>query len=328
MNNSEKISNKLRTYLYTTMRRIRFFEEKIIEHYPDQQMRTPVHLYIGQEAIAAGVCEHLEKEDLIFSTHRNHGHCLAKGMDFYRLLAEFHGKKTGCSGGKGGSMHPAAPDIGIPGTTAIVGGNIPLAVGAGWTNLFKNNGKVSVAFFGDGACEEGTFHESLGFAALKKIPVLFVCENNLYATASHISQRQPTNPGIADRARAYGIKTSIIDGNNVEAVWKACHEMVTGIRSGEGPFFLEASTYRWKSHVGPTDDTETGHRPKPELQQWQKFCPIKTYRQYLTTNGIWSDHLEQTLIKQLEDEFSSALQRAKQDPFPDESNFSQFVYQE
>ena len=322
------LSNHCQKDLYKTMRRIRFFEEKIIEYYPEQEMRTPVHLCIGQEAIAAGVCYHLHDDDFIFSTHRNHGHCLAKGATYYQLLAEFYGKKTGCSGGTGGSMHPAILEKGILGTSAIVGGNIPIAVGAGWTNLLKNNDYVSTVFFGDGAAEEGTFHESLNFAAIKKIPVIFVCENNLYATASHISQRQPTTPTIADRAAGYGIPSCKIDGNDIFQVYKASLDAVMRAREGRGPTFIEALTYRWKSHVGPSDDTQSGHRPGQELLAWQKQCPIKKFNTLLKNNTVWNDLDEQELILHLEKEFSQALTQAKADPFPDDSDCFHHVYQE
>lgn len=327
MKNSS-INTKELLRLYLSMRRIRFFEEKIIELYPQQEMRTPVHLCIGQEAIAAGVCYHLNKEDTIFSTHRNHGHCLAKGMTFYQLIAEFYGKKTGTAGGKGGSMHPVDPERGIYGTTAIVGGNIPIAVGAAWTHKYNNSGKLSVALFGDGATEEGTFHESLNFASLKKLPVLFICENNFYATASHISQRQPVEPSISCRASAYGIQAEQIDGNDIAAVCSTVSRATEHIRNNNGPYFIEAITYRWKSHVGPADDTRSGHRPDCELELWQKKCPVSSSFQMLIKKGLWSTKEEDSFLQQLENEFSQAQEKAIRDPFPDETDCFQNVFQE
>ncbi len=322
------VADDVKIAIYVTMRRIRYFEEKIIEYYPEQEMRTPVHLCIGQEAIAAGVCQNLDRTDYIFSTHRNHGHCLAKGMSYYQLLAEFHGKKTGCAGGKGGSMHPVDVSRGILGTTAIVGGNIPLAVGAGWSSQFKKNKLVSVVFFGDGATEEGTFHESLNFAALKKIPVCFVCENNLYATASHISHRQPQHASIAGKAAAYGIPAVQIDGNDALQVYSTAKEAIERARCGDGPTFVEAMTYRWKGHVGPVDDTSTGHRPKEELLLWQARCPIQMLSRHLHQNQSWNDEKEQTLVNQFQHEFNAALKQSKADPFPADSDCCKLIYHE
>lgn len=324
---NKRLDKDTKIALYRSMRRIRFFEEQIIEHYPAQEMKTPVHLCIGQEAIAAGVCQNLQQDDTIFSNHRNHGHCLAKGMSYYQLLAEFYGKSTGCSGGKGGSMHPVDPALGIWGTTAIVGGNMPLAVGAAWTHLFQDNDLISVAFFGDGATEEGTFHEALNFAALKKLPILFVCENNFYATASHISQRQPAEPYIVDRAAAYGIAGKRIDGNNILEVFQTAAHANTQLRKGNGPFFIEALTYRWKSHVGPADDTTTGHRPADELERWIKKCPLARFYSELVASKIWSEAAEQALLRALADDFISAREQAQSDPYPRPCDCLAHVYQ-
>lgn len=313
--------------LYSTMRRIRTFEEQVIRYYPEQEMRTPVHLCIGQEAIAAGVCQALNTADTLFSTHRNHGHCLAKGMEYYPLLAEFYGKKSGCAGGKGGSMHPVDVQRGILGTTAIVGGNIPIAVGSAWSHQMQKNGNVAVTFFGDGASEEGTFHESLNFAALKQIPVIFLCENNFYATASNIASRQPENTSITKKAASYGIPSIQVDGNDVITVYKEAKKAVKRARDAEGPSFIEAVTYRWKGHVGPVDDTETGHRPAAELEKWKKKCPLMKMQSFLEQKGIWDTAKDSALRQTLLDEFTRALEKAKNDPFPTEADCLRYVYQ-
>ena len=325
---SNNLNSSKRIELYKSMLRIRFFEEKIIELYPQQQMKTPVHLCIGQEAIAAGVCFSMHNDDTIFSTHRNHGHCLARGMSYYRLLAEFHGRITGCSGGKGGSMHPVSPEHGILGTTAIVGGNIPLAVGAALTYQMMGKDSLSVAFFGDGASEEGTFHESLNFAVLKSLPVLFVCENNLYATASPISQRQPEGSSITQRAKSFGIEAHQVDGNDLEAVHLLAESCIAKTRQGKGPIFIEAMTYRWKSHVGPTDDTDTGHRPADELSFWQKKCPVLSFRDVSLSEDIWSLTAEQRYLDSLAHEFSQALDQSLKDPFPSEDDLMSNLFTE
>jgi len=306
---------------------IRRFEEKIIEVYSLQDMKSPVHLCIGQEAIAAGVCAHLEREDYIFTTHRSHGHCLAKGVDPKELYAEFYGRITGCCRGKGGSMHPAAPALGIPGTTAIVGGNIPLAAGAALASQMRGDSKVSVAFFGDGATDQGAFHESLNFAALKQLPVLFVCENNYYATNSPLSARQP-HPDIYLRAAGYGIPGVSLDGNDVLAVYQAAQEAVHRGRRGDGPTLLECKTYRWKGHVGPDCDWEKGCRPREELTGWMNRCPIESLRKKLIAWGVADQEWYHQLLEEVDARLDQAIQFARDSAFPAPAELYQHVYYE
>ncbi len=303
--------SKTQLALYRQMLLIRHFEQKIVELYPEQEIRTPVHLCVGQEAVAAGVCAHLRDSDTIFTTHRNHGHCLAKGMSLKKMLAEFYGKETGCCRGKGGSMHPCAPEVGILGTSAIVGGGIPIAVGAAWANQMRGIPAVTVTFFGDGATEEGAFHESLNFAALKKIPVIFVCENNLYATASAIGKRQPAAGSIAARAATYGLPGKLINGNDVIEVYLAAGEAVIRAKQGLGPTLIEAETFRWFAHVGPVDDTKTGHRPANELTRWKKKCPIQHLRKALLSKKILTPDDEKIWQKKFDRSFEEALYFAK-----------------
>ena len=279
------VSQEKLRQLFKTMLTIRLFEERIDAVYPDQEMKCPVHFCIGQEAVPAGVCIHLEETDTIFSTHRSHGHCIAKGMGLKEMMAELYGRTTGCARGKGGSMHLVAPEKGILGTTSIVGGSIPLAVGAALSaRLQRKAGLISVAFFGDGAVEEGSFYEGLNFASLKKLPVLFVCENNFYATNSPQRARQP-DVTIAARAEALGIPGIVADGNDVLEVMRLAGEAVQRARSG-GPSLLEFRTYRWKGHVGSADDIAAGCRPADEHAAWLARCPVKHLSEYLTTRGI------------------------------------------
>jgi TPP-dependent pyruvate/acetoin dehydrogenase alpha subunit len=306
---------------------IRRFEEKIIEVYGLQDMKSPVHLCIGQEGIAAGVCAHLERVDYIFTTHRGHGHCLAKGMDPKELYAEFYGRVTGCCRGKGGSMHPAAPALGIPGTSAIVGGGIPLAAGAGLASQLRGDGKVSVAFFGDGAADQGAFHESLNFAALKKLPVLFVCENNYYATNSPLSARQP-HPDIYRRAAGYGIPGVSLDGNDVLAVYQAAQEAVHRARRGDGPTLLECKTYRWKGHVGPDCDWERGCRPQEELTDWMNRCPIESLRTRLIAWGVVGQEWYQQHLGEIDARLDQAIRFARESAFPEPDELYQHIYSE
>ncbi len=320
-----EMTKKVKIHLLSTMLKIRRFEEKIIDVYPAQDMKTPVHLYIGEESIAAGVCSNLKKDDYIFSTHRNHGHCIAKNIDIKYLMAELYGKVTGCSKGKGGSMHPVAPECGILGTSAIVGGGIPLAVGTALATQLNKDGRVSVAFFGDGAADEGTFHESLNFASLKKLPVVFVCENNFYATNSHILARQP-HDNIAKRAEGYNIQGIQVDGNDVLVVYEIAKEAIQKARSGGGPTFIECKTYRWKGHVGPECDYEKGCRPKEELEEWMTVCPIDKYENYLEKDRVITDIEYKAIVKQIDEEIESALRFGKESPFPDERELFEDVY--
>lgn len=301
--------------LLRTMVLLRRFEEKIVEVYGRQDMKTPVHLYIGQEAVAAGVCAHLRPEDYLFSTHRNHGHCLAKGADPEVLYSEFYGRAAGCCHGLGGSMHSAFPALGILGTSAIVGGGIPHGVGTALASKLCGDGRVSVVFFGDGASEEGVFHESLNFAQLKRLPVLFVCENNGYATASPLSNRQPSGD-ISRLAAAHGMPAQRLDGNDVEAVYRAAESAVDLLRRGEGPAFLEAVTYRWKGHVGPEEDWEKGARPRAELEEWKTRCPLERLVRRLEAEGLPRADYER-LVAETDARLTAALERARAAAFPE-----------
>lgn len=311
--------------LLRTMLLIRRFEEKIVEVYSAQDMKTPVHLYIGEEAVASGVCAHLKKQDYVFTTHRSHGHCLAKGSDPQSLYAEFYGRIDGCAKGKGGSMHPVDPENGILGTTAIVGANIPHAAGTALASKLRGQDRVSVAFFGDGASEEGTFHESLNFASLKKLPVVFVCENNYYATNSPLSSRQP-HEDVHKKAAGYGIPGMCVDGNDVIAVYKAAKEAVDRARSGQGPTLLECKTYRWKGHVGPDCDYEKGCRPKEELEQWQERCPIESYVDLLVENKIIKFDEYKSIEAEYEAISDNAIKAAKASPLPSIDEVYKDVY--
>lgn len=318
-------SKEVLVQLYKTMLRIRLFEDRTAVLYPEQLVKCPVHLCIGQEAIAAGVCAHLRREDYIFSTHRSHGHCIAKGMDLRLMAAELYGKSTGCAKGRGGSMHLVDADRGIPGTTAIVGGCVPLAVGAALGAMKQKNGRISVAFFGDGATEEGTFHESLNYASLRKLPVVFVCENNFYATNSPQKARQP-EVNIADRAAGYGIPGLIADGNDVLAVYAAAGDAVDRARDGSGPTLLEFRTYRWKGHVGPLEDIEIGCRPADEHAQWLRKCPVDMFGRYLTDRGVLTAEDISDMTSLTEQEIDEAIDFGKAGPEPAASELFDHVY--
>ncbi len=308
--------------LYETILRIRRFEEKIIEVYPAQEMKTPVHLCIGEEAIAAGVCIHLRKDDYVFSTHRSHGHSIAKGSDMKRMMAEFYGRKTGCSKGKGGSMHLCDPENGILGSTAIVGGGIPIAVGAALASFMKGTDTVSVAFFGDGAMDEGTFHESMNFAALKRIPVLFICENNFYAIHSHHLSRHHSD-NIWERVKGYGMPSYRIEDSDIFKIYEFTKRHVKKMRNGEsGPVFLECITSRWKEHVGTNEDFHLGYRCKDEVGYWIENDPIKKVSSLL--NSKIADEIE----SEIEQEIKEAFQFAEVSPFPDAEELYKDIFKE
>src|ERR1700722_11538243 len=258
---------------WTTMTRIRRAEEAVAALVESGEARCPCHLYIGQEAIAAGVCAALDGSDSVWGGHRSHGHYLAKGGSLDAMFAEILGKVTGCSGGRGGSMHLLAPEQGILGTVPIVAGTVPLAAGAAMAYQMRKESRVAVAFFGDGALEEGHVHESMNLAALYRLPVIFICENNLYSSHLHWSERR-----IADNLDRAGDFHSIpggrIDGNDLEAVYVAAAAAVAMARNGEGPSFLECRTFRWRGHVGASSDIDVGVERRGELAQWMGKDPL------------------------------------------------------
>ncbi|MCA1946079.1 MAG: thiamine pyrophosphate-dependent dehydrogenase E1 component subunit alpha [Desulfovibrio sp.] len=296
--------------LLRCMLRIRRFEERVAARYPEQQMRTPVHLCIGQEAVAAGVCLALGQEDVVCSTHRSHGHYLAKGGSMPALAAELYGRSTGCASGRGGSMHVIDVAAGVAGTSAIVGGGIPLAVGMALAFALRREPRVAVAFLGDGAADEGVFFESLGLASLRRLPVLFVIENNGFATASPLANRRRC-PELHRLAEPHGIPGEGLDGNDALAVLDAARRAVDRARRGEGPTVLEAVTCRWKGHVGPQPDTA---RPAAELAAWMARCPIAQLCQRLPegTSGELAA-MEQAVAEEIDDAFAVALAS----PYPD-----------
>ncbi|MBI5235404.1 MAG: thiamine pyrophosphate-dependent dehydrogenase E1 component subunit alpha [Deltaproteobacteria bacterium] len=307
------------------MLRIRMFEERIVALYPEQEMKCPVHLCIGQEAIASGVCANLEVKDYVFSNHRGHGHAIAKGADFRPLMAEFYGKKTGCSAGKGGSMHIIDLPRGVFGTSAIVGGGIPMGVGAALASSLKRDGRVTIIFFGDGASEEGVFYESFNFAALKKLPVVFVCENNLYATNSPQTARHSTCR-IADSAAVFGSHGACIDGNDAVSVYWSAKKAVEKARAGQGPSLIEALTYRWKGHVGPEADHEKGLRPKDELFEWIKRCPIEGFKKQLLDTGLLNEERIADITTSIKVEIDDAIEFAKMSQYPSPEDLLKNVY--
>ena len=308
--------------MYCQMLRIRKVEEKLIELWELGELRSLMHLSTGQEAVAVGVCSALTRNDSVVSTHRCHAHYLAKGGSLKKMLAELAGKEGGCCGGKGGSMHLFDPDVGMNLSVPLVGGSIPIAVGIALANKMRNKERVSVAFFGDGAVEEGVFWESLNFARTFKLPILFVCENNLYATHSHILKRQFSD-SISERLMSFKMPTVTVDGNNVEEVFTTTSKMIELIKQEGGPGFIEATTYRWKEHWGPDEDWHLGYRSKEEGNKWKARCPIRLLERKLIKlkAGVDFDKLSQVINNEIE----KAVVFARQSPEPQKSDFFQWA---
>lgn len=322
----DDVPNDIVRSLYVDMLRIRYFEEKVAKLLTEEKsIKCPVHLYTGQEAVAVGVCANLRKDDYVFSTHRSHGHYLAKGGDMKALAAELYGRSTGCSGGRGGSMHLASPEQGLPGSSAIVAGTIPLAVGAALSFSLRKKDNVSVAFFGDGAANEGLFYESLNFASLKRLPVIFVCENNLYSTHMPISKCLAATR-IHAKAEAFCMPGVEVDGNNVIEVFLASRRAIESARVRGGPTLLECLTYRWHGHVGPNYDLDKGLRSKEELDSWLARCPIRTVERLLADRGSVSPAEERQIKDTITREVAEAIAFARESPYPDQRELTSHVF--
>lgn len=310
--------------LYNTMLRIRIAEESIAELLERDEILCPTHLYTGQEAIAAGICAALTKEDYIFGGHRSHGHYLAKGGDVRALMAELFGKASGCSRGRGGSMHLLAPEVGLLGTVPLVAATIPIAVGAALACKLRGERRVSVSFFGDGATEEGHFHESMNLAAVYCLPVVFVCENNLYSSHMHITERRAQD-NIYKSAEAHGMPYLSLDGNEVVAVFQAAVGAVNRARKGEGPTLLECRTYRWRGHVGPAMDMDVGVKRKDELKDWLPKDPLARAKSQLLDKGTALSELDQ-LQRGVEAEIQEAIRFARESSYPSQSDLRNHVF--
>lgn len=310
--------------LYITMLTIRLFEERAADLCEAGEIRTPCHLYVGQEAIAAGVCAALEPADYIWGGHRSHGHYIAKGGDLRTMMAELYGKQTGCSRGRGGSMHLFAKEVGLLGTVPLVAATIPMAAGAALASKLRGELRVSVAFFGDGAVEEGHFHESMNLAALYRLPVIFVCENNLYSSHLHLRERR-VRDNIVASADAHGMPGARIDGNDVTEVYLTAHAGVARARAGEGPSLLECLTYRWRGHVGPAWDMDVGVRRRDELQEWLPKDPIARVRRTLDESGERAEPLDQ-IEQEIRARIDEAVDFARESPYPEVSELLDHVH--
>lgn len=320
-----KIKKEKLIGFYSTMLKIRLFEERVADLYAKGLIPGLAHLYIGEEAVATGACFDLRKDDYITSTHRGHGHVIAKGADLRYMMAELFGKATGYCKGKGGSMHIADMKIGILGANGIAGGGLPIAVGAALSAKWRGTDQVTVCFFGDGASNNGTFHESLNFASLHRLPVVFVCENNLYGISVSQKMHQPIKD-IAIRATSYDMHGEVVDGNDVVAVYKASSKAIRRARSGEGPTLIECKTYRWRGHHEGDPNLGSRYRTREEIELWKKRDPIKRLFKTLTSEKIASKRKLELLEKELMGLIDEAVEFANQSEFPPIEELYEDVY--
>ncbi len=311
--------------LLYSMLKIRHTEETIAERYAEGKMRCPTHLSIGQEAVSAGVGLALRRDDFAVSTHRSHGHYLGKGGNLRRMIAEIHGKRTGCSAGKGGSMHLVDRSVCFMGSTAIVGNTVPVGVGLGLSIELTGTDQVSCVFLGDAVVEEGVFFESLNFAVLRRLPVLFVCENNLYSVYSHLRVRQPGGREIHRMVAGVGVETHAADGNDALGVYDLTTRTLDTIRRDRRPVFLEFSTYRWREHCGPNFDNQIGYRSEEEFLQWKERDPIVRLIAS-DAGGDTSTVAFDSLMLKVREEIEDAFAFAEASPFPAPEEMFEDVY--
>jgi len=314
-----------RIWMLREMMRIRIVEERIVHRYGEQEMRCPTHICIGQEATPVGVSAHLQPSDAVFSAHRSHGHYLAKNANLKAMIAELYGRETGCARGMGGSQHLIDLEAGFMGSAPILASTISVGVGMAWAAKRRDENRIFVIYFGDGATEEGTFHESLNFAGVNKLPILFVCENNLYSVHASLEVRQPPR-SISDLAQVHGMAGTNGNGNDADEVWRIAEAAVKTARSGGGPTLLEFSTYRWKEHCGPGEDHSLGYRGKKEINKWIERCPVAAYERRLLKEGLLDSHYLSQIRKEIDTEVDEAFEFAVASSFPPPEALNQFVY--
>jgi pyruvate dehydrogenase E1 component alpha subunit len=304
---------------------IRRAEEIIGDNIVNGTIKCPCHLGIGQEATAVGLSRYLRSSDRVFGGHRSHTHYLGLGGSVYKLFAETLGRLDGCSKGFGGSMHLYDPSIGFGGSVPIVGASVPIAVGAALAAKKDKLGDIAVSYLGDSACEEGAVQESFNLASIMKLPIIFVVENNLFASHMHIDLRQPHN-STARFAEAHGISFKVIDGNNLTDIYKASQKAVKYCRENKGPYFIEAMTYRWRGHVGPREDTDVGVKRKDDLNKWKKRDPIRRLKDALINKNIFSEKDFNEITKSIDKELDNQWNKALKAPFPSKNLLKEIVY--
>ena len=326
--NATSLPADLEIRLYRNMLRVRHAEETLATLYREKEMRTPTHFGVGQEAVAVGVCEALRNDDVVYTHHRCHTHYLAKGGSLLGLVAELYGREDGCSRGRGGSVHLTDRSVGMMGSSPILGQGIALAAGSALAFKMDGVSRVATSFFGDGTFDEGIVYECFNYASVNKLPVLFVCENNFYATESPIAVRQPAGTHLGERARAFKIEAQSVDGNDVAAVYEAACAAVEKIRNGSGPFYLECETYRWLEHVGPMFDHEFNrtYRTKEEVEFWMARCPVKRSARRLLEKKIATQVQLDGWMDEVKSELEGVVAKAKASPWPEASTLFENVY--
>ncbi len=309
------------TLMLANMYRIRFFEKRAKDLYTQGLIRGSLHSYIGEEAIAVGACSAIRENDCIISTHRGHGHCIAKGGNLKKMMAELFGRETGYCKGRGGSMHLIAPETGMLGACGIVGGGIPISLGVGLSSQYRQSGQITLCFFGDGACNQGSFHESLNLASLWRLPIIFICENNVYAVTTPIS-RSFAIEDIAVRAISYGIPGKVVDGNDILAVYETVNKAVEKARKGEGSTLIECKTSRWESHCVSISETRT----KGEIEECRKKDPILRLETRLLRDRLLTKNESEKIKEKVELEVEEAVEFARKSPFPKAESLMDYVY--
>ena len=311
--------------IFKSILRIRMVEERFSDVYKEQEIRCPMHLSIGQEAVSVGISMFLTKEDHVYSGHRAHAHYLAKGGDLKSMVAEAYGKSTGCCGGRGGSQHLIDLSVGFMGSTPIVGGTVPIAVGDAWSAKLQGDKRVTIVYFGDGCFEQGVMHESMNFASLHKLPIVFVCENNGYSVYTSLADRQPSRE-IYNVASSHGIDSYHCNGNDIPNIVETASKAISKARKEVTPQFIEFKTYRWLEHCGPDDDDDLRYRPVGELSLWKERCSVKWLEEYLLDNKI----ITKDIIADIKCEISKEIDNAyeftfkSQNPIPD--NMGMYTY--
>ncbi len=326
LDSTHRAEADVRIAMYREALRIRLVEDEIVARYGEQEMRCPTHMCIGQEAPPVGVSAHLQPQDYVFSAHRSHGHYLAKGGDLKAMIAELYGRATGCASGKGGSQHLIDMDAGFLGSAPILASTISVGVGAAWAARRRGEDRVVAIYFGDGATEEGAFHEALNFAGVNRLPVVFVCENNLYSVHSQLDMRQPAHRTVKEIGPVHGVEALSGDGNDIDEVWRLGRYAVERARSGANPVLLEFFTYRWKEHCGPLEDGHLGYRSEEEIESWRKRCPVTTYAQRLSEEQVLGDEAAQAMRAEIDAEVAQAFEFAKSSPFPELAELDRDVF--
>jgi len=327
-NQSSSMDKELLIGLYRDMLRIRMVEEAIESRYHEDEMKSPIHLVIGHEAVSSGSCAALNKDDLIYCSHRTHGHYLSKGGSLKAMLSELYCRGNGCSGSRGGSMHLLDKSVGMAGSSAIVAGTIPIATGAALSFKLRKQNRVVVVYLGDAGTEEGACWEAVNFAALKKLPIIFLCENNFFSVCSSMEVRQPTDVEIFNKAEGFGLPGVRVDGTNVLDVFEVTQEAVSRARKNEGPTFIEAITYRWRGHGGAGDDSSSGYRDQEEVRHWEQYCPINSYYDHLAYLKIIDGTTRNQAEKEIREEIQEAFEFAISSANPEEKDLYTHVYSE